>query len=105
MLHGSHARSAVTAERAVTCQQHVGNRCGESVQLVHHTTLGAFMTNSLAEQAAATISRGIGRRGFAQAVAGLVAGVGIAGSSAFSSAGQAGKPGASGSPTPGAGPI
>ena len=63
------------------------------------------MTNSLAEQAAATISRGIGRRGFAQAVAGLLAGVGIAGSAACSSAGQTGKPGASGSPMPGAGPI
>ena len=34
------------------------------------------MTDSLAEHAAETIARGIGRRGFAQAVAGTVAGVG-----------------------------
>jgi acetamidase/formamidase len=64
------------------------------------------MTHSLAEQAAATISRGIGRRGFAQAVAGLVAGVGIAGTAACSSSGQTGSPAtSSGSPSPGAGPI
>lgn len=64
------------------------------------------MTQSLAEQAAATLSRGIGRRGFAQAVAGLVAGVGLTGAAACSSSGQAGSPATSSGAAPaGGGPI
>jgi acetamidase/formamidase len=60
------------------------------------------MTHSLAEQAAATMTSGIGRRRFAQAVAGLVAGVGVASCSSSQKGG--------GSATPpnaqaGAGPI
>jgi acetamidase/formamidase len=63
------------------------------------------MTHSLAEQAATTITRGIGRRRFAQAVAGVVAGVGVASTASCSSSGGAGR-GATSSGTPtGAGPI
>ena len=43
------------------------------------------MTRSLAEQAAETISRGIGRRGFVQAVAALGAGAGILGTASCAS--------------------
>lgn len=61
---------------------------------------------TLAEQAAATISRGIGRRGFAQAVAGLAAGIGVAGVAACRSSGQTGSSSSSsGAAAPGAGPI
>lgn len=64
------------------------------------------MTHPLAEQAAVVVSRGIGRRGFAQAVAGVVAGVGVAGVAACSSAGQTGSGSTpSGTATPGDGPI
>jgi acetamidase/formamidase len=64
------------------------------------------MTDSLAEQAAATISRGIGRRGFAHAVAGVVAGVGLMGTAACSSSKDAAGPAtSSGPPAKGAGPI
>lgn len=63
------------------------------------------MSQPLAEHAAATLARGIGRRGFAQAVAGVV-GLGIAGTAACSSAGGGGgATPSSGTPTPGAGPI
>lgn len=48
------------------------------------------MTDSLAEHAAETIARGIGRRGFAQAVAGIFAGVGIAGTAAACSSATGG---------------
>ncbi|MFC7673262.1 acetamidase/formamidase family protein [Mycolicibacterium sp. GCM10028919] len=63
------------------------------------------MTQPLAEHAAATLARGIGRRGFAQAVAGVV-GLGIAGTAACSSPGGGGSSAtSSGTKTPGAGPI
>ena len=42
------------------------------------------MAQSMAEHAAETITKGIGRRGFIQAVAALGAGVGIAGTAACS---------------------
>ena len=64
------------------------------------------MTRPLAEQAASVLSRGIGRRGFAQAVAGVVAGAGVAGvAAACSSSGQTGTRSSSSTATPGAGPI
>lgn len=63
------------------------------------------MTESLAEHAAATISRGIGRRGFAQAVAGVVAGVGIAGTAAACSSGRGGGGTPSSPAAQGNGPI
>jgi acetamidase/formamidase len=63
------------------------------------------MSEPLAEHAAATLARGIGRRGFAQAVAGVV-GLGIAGTAACSSPGGGGSGAtSSGTPTPGAGAI
>ncbi|MCP9274148.1 acetamidase/formamidase family protein [Mycolicibacterium arenosum] len=63
------------------------------------------MTHPLAEQAAATISRGIGRRGFAQAVAGLVAGVGVVGTAACSSSGERSGPETSSGRSGSGGPI
>lgn len=63
------------------------------------------MTHPLAEQAAATISRGIGRRGFAQAVAGLVAGVGIAGTAACSASGESSGGGTPSGPAGDGGPV
>ncbi|MET0704555.1 MAG: acetamidase/formamidase family protein [Mycobacterium sp.] len=63
------------------------------------------MSQSLAEQAAETISRGIGRRGFAQAVAGLVAGAGLIGAASCSSEKTGATATSSGTTTPGAGPI
>src|SRR5258707_13141444 len=63
------------------------------------------MTHSLAEQAAATIASGIGRRRFAQAVAGLVAGVGVAGTASCSSGEASRGAASSATPTAGAGPI
>ncbi|WP_237570090.1 acetamidase/formamidase family protein [Mycolicibacterium lacusdiani] len=63
------------------------------------------MSQPLAEHAAETLARGIGRRGFAQAVAGVV-GLGIAGTAACSSPGGGGSGAtSSGTPIPGAGAI
>lgn len=61
------------------------------------------MTHPLAEQAATAISRGIGRRRFAQAVAGVVAGVGAAACSSTEQTGSGSS--SSGTATSGAGPI
>src|ERR1700712_4918870 len=89
------ARSCNHPAGAVTSQQSVRNRFGEPIaagrtSIPRHA--GSTMTDSLAEQAAATISRGIGRRGFAHAVAGVVAGVGLLGTAAGSSSQDAGGP-------------
>jgi acetamidase/formamidase len=62
-------------------------------------------THSLAEQAAATISQGIGRRRFAQAVAGLAAGVGVAGIASCSTRDAGAGATSSGTPAPGAVPV
>ncbi|BBY49467.1 acetamidase [Mycolicibacterium arabiense] len=64
------------------------------------------MSQPLAEHAAETLARGIGRRGFAQAVAGVV-GLGIAGTAAACSSPGGGGSSAtpSGTPTPGGGAI
>ncbi|MDT5015570.1 MAG: hypothetical protein QOD39_1730, partial [Mycobacterium sp.] len=63
------------------------------------------MTHPLAEQAAATISRGIGRRRFAQAVAGLAAGAGIAGTVSCSPRGTGSGATSSGTPAQDAGVV
>lgn len=58
------------------------------------------MARSMAEQAAETITKGIGRRGFIQAVAALGAGVGIAGTAACSTSSTTTAAASSSSPAP-----